>query len=104
MVQMELAPFTFDHFFGKVRAWMGHGGGAALRESTGRELRFHRRSQRSFRKERRKALGPVRSHGKTSALWFRDARSCPLAPVPCLKHRIPLGFGKGEGGQVKRQL
>ena len=83
-----------------MRVWMGCGGGAAIRESTGRELRFPRRNQSSFRKERRKALGPAPSHGKTSALWFREARGCPRTPAPCSKHLIPLCFGKSEGSQA----
>ncbi len=60
---------------------MGCGDGAAIRESTGRELRFPRRNQWGFRKERRKALGPAPSPGKTSALWFRESRCRPRTPA-----------------------
>ena len=62
-----------------MRAWIGRGGGGAIRGSTGRELRFHRQNQKDLRKERRKACGPAPAPGKTSALWFREARRCPRA-------------------------
>jgi hypothetical protein len=50
------------------KAWTGHGDGGAICESTGRDLCFHRRNQKGFRKGRRKAYGPARSRGKTTAL------------------------------------
>ncbi|MBP1717053.1 MAG: hypothetical protein H6Q43_491 [Deltaproteobacteria bacterium] len=54
-----------------VRAGTGRGDSDAIGESTGRDLRFHLRNQKGFRKGRRKACGPARYHGKTSASWFR---------------------------------
>ena len=56
-------------------------------------------SQKRFRKERRKACGPALNHGKTTALWFREARRCPRAPPGAPKYLIPLCFRESEGGQ-----
>ena len=95
----HLPPFTLNHCFGK-NASIGRGDDGALRGSTGREFRFHRRSQKRFRKERRKAWGPALNHEKTTALWFREARRCPRAPPGAPKYLIPLVFRKSEGGQV----
>ncbi|MCX5912563.1 MAG: hypothetical protein NTV04_11590, partial [Deltaproteobacteria bacterium] len=58
-----------------------------------------RQSQKRFRKERRKACGPALNHGKTTALWFREARRRPRAPPAAPKNLIPLGVRESEGGQ-----
>jgi len=79
---------------------MGRGGGGAIRESTGRELRFHLRNQKGFREERRKAYGSAPIHGKTSALWFREARRCPRAFPGDPKVLILLCLRKNEKGQA----
>jgi len=84
-----LPPFTLNHCFGK-NASIGRGDGGAIRGSTGREFRFQRQSQKRFRKERRKACGPALNHGKTTALWFREARRRPRAPAGTLISLIPL--------------
>ena len=94
----SLPPFTLNHCFGK-NAWIGRGDDGALRGSTGREFPFHRQSQKRFPKERRKACGPALNHGKTTALWFREARHCPRAPPGAPKYLIPLVSCKSDGGQ-----
>jgi hypothetical protein len=86
-----------NHYFEK-NASIGRGDGGALRGSTGREFCFHRQSQKRFRKERRKACGPALNHGRTTALWFREARRHPRAPPGAPKYLIPLVFRKSEGG------
>ena len=90
-----MPPFTLNHCFGK-NASIGRGDGGALRGSTGREFRFQRQSQKRFRKERRKVCGPALNHGKTTALWFREARRHPRAPPGAPKYLIPLVFRKSE--------
>jgi len=97
-----LPPFTLNHCFGK-NASIGRGDGGALRGSTGREFRFDRQSQKRFRKERRKACGPALNHGKTTALWFREARRCPRAPPTAPKYLIFLGFRESDGRQGLRE-
>ncbi|MCX5913860.1 MAG: hypothetical protein NTV04_18235, partial [Deltaproteobacteria bacterium] len=97
----SLAPFTLNHCFGK-NASIGRGDGGAIRGSTGREFPFHRQSQKRYPKERRKACGPALNHGKTTALWFREARRCPRAPPGAPKYLIPLVFRKSEGGQAEK--
>ena len=84
----DLPPFTLNHCFGK-NVSIGRGDGGAIRGSTGREFRFQRQSQKRFRKERRKACGPALNHGKTTALWFREARRCPRATPGAPKYLIP---------------
>jgi hypothetical protein len=80
-----------------MRAWIGRGGAAAIRESAGRAFCFHPRNQKRFRNERRPACGPASSHGKTCALWFREVRCCPRAPAGALKYMIPFIFCKSAG-------
>ena len=92
-------PCLLGSLFGFVfegKAWTGHGDGDAICESTGRDLRFHRRNQKGFRKGRRKACGSATSHGMTIALWFREARRRPRVPAGISKNMIPLCFLKSE--------
>ena len=86
----SLVPLSI--FFEGEKAWLGCGDGDAICESTGRDLSDPQRNQKRFRKERRKAFGPARSHGKTTALWFREARRCPHTPAGAVKYGIPLAF------------
>ncbi len=85
----------------EAKAWTGPGDGDAIRESTGRDLSFHLRNQNGFRKGRRKVCGPAYSHGKITALWFREAWHCPRAPAGTAKYRFPLCFYRSEGGHGK---
>ena len=84
----------------EAKAWTGRGDGGAIRESTGREPIVHRRNQKRFRKERRKACGPALSSGKTDASWFREARRRLRALVGIWKYSLPLYFLKSEGGKA----
>src|SRR5512136_2592086 len=61
-----------------AKAWAGRGGGAAIRESTGRDFDFAQRNQRFFRKGRRKASGLRPAPWKDHCLVV--SRSATLPP------------------------
>jgi hypothetical protein len=71
----SLLAFVFE-----AKAWTGRGSGGAIRESTGWDHNFSRRSQKAFRKERRKACGLRLAPWKHHSLVV--SRSAALPPCP----------------------
>jgi len=60
---------------------MGRGGGAVIRESTGRDLGDHQGNPSDSAKSGGRPAASARPDGKTGASWFREARRRPRAPV-----------------------
>ena len=87
-----------------IKTRTGRGDGDAIRKSTGRDRSLPRRNQEGFHKERRKACGPARSHGKTTALRLCEARRRPRTPAGAPKDGILLSSYRSEDGQVSLLL
>jgi len=93
---LALLPLNFrfwEEISDRVRGWR-------------RDSRKHRpgtplssASPKGFPQREAEGLWPRPSNGKTSALWFREARRCPRAPAGAPKYRIFLSFSKSEGKQ-----
>jgi len=90
-----LLSFTFSLGFGQE---LGRGAAAArFAKAPVGILAFIKETQSDSAKSGGRPAASARGFGKSGALWFREARRRPRAPVGGRNYSSPLNFLKSEG-------
>jgi len=97
---LPLAPLHFWHLFFSRKLGRGTGVAARFAKAPVGILAFIKEIQNDSAKRGGRPAASARAFGKTGALWFREARRCPRAPVDAGNHSNPLYFLKSGGKRL----